>query len=294
LYDSSRQYASFAHKFTAKERDGESGLDNFGARYNSSNIGRFMSPDPDNAGARPWAPQSWNAYSYVLNNPLKYVDPSGLDCIYLNEAGTGVDHVLTGGNPDCTNAGGKNDNGYYVDGTVDQSSIAFTGGDANRMFYTYTNQNTPGHLIGNNCVGDCSGPDMTVRVPAPMPDPNVTTMSAYPGTLQSPQQNQPTTFWQRLSVVAGCSAGLDPELMGPMNANSEAPKNPPNDSTKETEGQKRAQVTDEQGSQLKYRNGKPIAPNPQGSRNAEGVVAAAGGVAAAANAAQCVGNAARQ
>ncbi|MHB8753517.1 MAG: RHS repeat-associated core domain-containing protein [Candidatus Acidiferrales bacterium] len=34
------------HKFTGKERDSESGLDNFGARYHSSQLGRFMSPDP--------------------------------------------------------------------------------------------------------------------------------------------------------------------------------------------------------------------------------------------------------
>ncbi len=34
------------HKFTGKERDSESGLDNFGARYNSSTMGRFMTPDP--------------------------------------------------------------------------------------------------------------------------------------------------------------------------------------------------------------------------------------------------------
>jgi RHS repeat-associated protein len=33
------------HKFTGKERDAESGLDNFGARYNASTMGRFMSPD---------------------------------------------------------------------------------------------------------------------------------------------------------------------------------------------------------------------------------------------------------
>ena len=33
------------YKFTGKERDSESGLDNFGARYNSSSLGRFMSPD---------------------------------------------------------------------------------------------------------------------------------------------------------------------------------------------------------------------------------------------------------
>ncbi|MGH9691919.1 MAG: hypothetical protein ACRD4C_12715, partial [Candidatus Acidiferrales bacterium] len=35
-----------------------------------------MSPDPGNAGADPGNPQSWNMYSYVLNNPLGIVDPS--------------------------------------------------------------------------------------------------------------------------------------------------------------------------------------------------------------------------
>jgi len=33
-------------KFTGKERDPESGLDNFGGRYNGSSIRRFMTPDP--------------------------------------------------------------------------------------------------------------------------------------------------------------------------------------------------------------------------------------------------------
>ena len=79
MYDYPLHHAPFAHKFTGKERDSESGLDNFGARYNSSQFGRFMSPDPDNAGADLMAPQSWNAYSYALNNPLNAIDPTGLD-----------------------------------------------------------------------------------------------------------------------------------------------------------------------------------------------------------------------
>ena len=33
------------YKFTGKERDTESGLDNFTARFDSSTLGRFMSPD---------------------------------------------------------------------------------------------------------------------------------------------------------------------------------------------------------------------------------------------------------
>lgn len=65
--------------FTGKERDSESALDYFNARHYSSAMGRFMSPDPDNAGAINEDPQTWNAYSYVRNNPLKYVDPDGTD-----------------------------------------------------------------------------------------------------------------------------------------------------------------------------------------------------------------------
>jgi RHS repeat-associated protein len=65
-------------KFTGKERDAETGLDYFGARYFSAAQGRFTSPDPLLNSGRPEIPQSWNRYSYTLNNPLKYVDPDGL------------------------------------------------------------------------------------------------------------------------------------------------------------------------------------------------------------------------
>jgi RHS repeat-associated protein len=63
---------------TQKERDNESGLDYFGARYYGSSLGRFTSPDPLFASGRSPSPQTWNRYAYVLNNPLRLVDPSGL------------------------------------------------------------------------------------------------------------------------------------------------------------------------------------------------------------------------
>src|SRR5882762_11720658 len=66
------------YKFTGKERDGESGLDNFGARYDSSQYGRFMTLDPSNLSVDFWIPQTWNRYSYALNNPLQIVDRNGL------------------------------------------------------------------------------------------------------------------------------------------------------------------------------------------------------------------------
>ncbi len=65
------------YKFTGKERDAESGLDYFGARYFASTLGRFTSVDPLARSASPGLPQTWNRYTYTLNNPLKYVDPNG-------------------------------------------------------------------------------------------------------------------------------------------------------------------------------------------------------------------------
>jgi RHS repeat-associated protein len=64
---------------TQKERDNETGLDYSIHRYYSSAQGRFTSPDPLLSSGRPVVPDSWNRYTYVLNNPLALVDPDGLD-----------------------------------------------------------------------------------------------------------------------------------------------------------------------------------------------------------------------
>ncbi|MBN8733917.1 MAG: RHS repeat-associated core domain-containing protein [Acidobacteria bacterium] len=69
-----------AIKFTGKERDAETGLDYFGARYMSAAQGRFTSPDPKLFSTRTIGnPQKWNRYAYVLNNPLVFIDPDGLE-----------------------------------------------------------------------------------------------------------------------------------------------------------------------------------------------------------------------
>jgi RHS repeat-associated protein len=69
-------------RYTGKERDTESGLDYFGARYYASTMGRFMSPDwSAKEDPVPYAkldnPQSLNLYSYVYNNPLGRADADG-------------------------------------------------------------------------------------------------------------------------------------------------------------------------------------------------------------------------
>ena len=65
------------NKFTGKERDSESGLDNFGFRYFGSSLGRFMSPDEPFYDGDIHDPQKLNLYSYVRNSPTTSVDPDG-------------------------------------------------------------------------------------------------------------------------------------------------------------------------------------------------------------------------
>jgi hypothetical protein len=51
------------------------------ARYYSSGLARFMAVDPAARSIHPMNPQTWNRYSYVLNNPLIFVDPTGEDLV---------------------------------------------------------------------------------------------------------------------------------------------------------------------------------------------------------------------
>lgn len=78
---SSREYTSSVNNeyiFTGKERDDDTGLDYFGARYYDSRIGRWYGVDPlmDKH-------YDFNPYNYVLNSPLKIVDPDGKDPILI-------------------------------------------------------------------------------------------------------------------------------------------------------------------------------------------------------------------
>jgi len=83
-----RSYDASVYKFTGKERDIESGLDYFGARYYASSMGRWMSPD---WSAKPEAvpysdianPQSLNLYGYADNNPISKADDDGHDVILM-------------------------------------------------------------------------------------------------------------------------------------------------------------------------------------------------------------------
>jgi RHS repeat-associated protein len=95
------------------------GLYDFPYREYDPAQGRWISPDPaGSAAVDPTNPQSWNRYSYVMNNPLANIDPTGLDCIYVTSLNPLVAPIVLSG--DCVST---NDNGIYVPGTVVPGSV---------------------------------------------------------------------------------------------------------------------------------------------------------------------------
>jgi len=82
-------------RFSGHERDADTGLDYFGARYYRADLGRFTTVDPGHVNGSVDDPQSWNAYAYARNNPLRYTDPDGrtyqvcakgVDCSFVSDA----------------------------------------------------------------------------------------------------------------------------------------------------------------------------------------------------------------
>lgn len=155
------RFDACASRSTGKERDSESGLDNFGARYYASTMGQWMSPDPSGLFfANPADPQSLNLYSYARNNPLKNIDPTGLDCVYFNDAGTGVESIDHHSNSiECGKSGGD-----WVNGTTSEKQVTYNSKDetftinSSDTWHNYTSTvRAPGEAPdGTSCEGNCS------------------------------------------------------------------------------------------------------------------------------------------
>jgi len=92
--------AASSLQYTGHERDkwgGAEGLDTLDymhARYYSPVMGRFLSVDP--VLGDPGEPQSWNRYTYVANNPLRYIDPDGrfMSLFYMGRALEATDRYI--------------------------------------------------------------------------------------------------------------------------------------------------------------------------------------------------------
>ncbi len=146
-------------KFTLKERDNETGLDYFLARYYSSAQGRFTSPDESKGGPEELfgevdphdplfysdlaEPQSLNKYQYCLNNPLRYIDPDGHQTATADALKIGATLTIAGPTPLAKAAGvvilvgvgvevtiGWNNVAAGAKGALDWASSGNTAGDA--------------------------------------------------------------------------------------------------------------------------------------------------------------------
>jgi hypothetical protein len=110
-------------------------------------------------------PQSWNFYAYGRNNPLTNIDPTGLDCIYFNNAGTGVETIDRTNNQetlntqatDCGKNGGNWVNGQVGSITPDgQGNFNVRSADANGTYTTaMTAPDSPDNPNGT-CFGNCN------------------------------------------------------------------------------------------------------------------------------------------
>jgi RHS repeat-associated protein len=96
------------YKFAGYEHDDESGLENANDRMLSSQLARFTGPDP--LAGSVINPQSLNKYSYAINNPLKFLDPSG--AVAVDDYDWGFDFGQGGGGNDF--AGGDPGDGSQL------------------------------------------------------------------------------------------------------------------------------------------------------------------------------------
>jgi len=128
-------------------------------RNHSVSQGHWMSPDPAGlAAVDPTNPQSWNRYAYVGNNPLNYVDPTGLypggDC---NTA-----------DPGCTGNGLVGDDWVYI--ALEFGEL----GGSSGIWINFGGQGNGQNGVANNVT--CAG--KTVQV-----NPNVRIQSDSNGTI---------------------------------------------------------------------------------------------------------------
>lgn len=144
-------------KFTGHERDsngtGKGMLDYMHARYCSPVTARFLSIDP--VLGQPGMPQSWNRYSYALNNPIKYNDPNGETA---NQFATGVQEDIRDFKNDLID--------YSFDILPEGAAVLFatTAGSGLDFASTLLEPLRFGDAVGTAVGSDASAGEMTLAV----------------------------------------------------------------------------------------------------------------------------------
>ena len=211
--------------FTAKEREAESGLDYFGARYYGSALGRFTSPDwSEKPEAVPYAnlanPQSLNLYGYVLNNPLSQWDDNGHDIFYVTSGPSALKNEQTVRNSVTALLANPNTSGYlqqFVGNAPGTPDLVIQNGDLSAGdSKTMAPDGTPGTstVQGNTdpnitTDGKSGGPIITIH--------NRTTAAETPGVLTheavhaGESQKNPAQFAKDSKAEAGLAHDKRPQ-----------------------------------------------------------------------------------
>jgi RHS repeat-associated protein len=121
--------------FALFDYDADSNTDHAEARQYNSTQGRWLSPDPYDGSYDYSNPQSFNRYSYVLNNPLSNIDPSGMECVWQNGSYDAADDRETGDEDKCTERGGT-----WVDPSLFENSLLTNGQQSNLQYGQWNNQ----------------------------------------------------------------------------------------------------------------------------------------------------------
>ena len=170
--------------FTGQREITGLGIYHYNARFYSPKIGRFLSPDTIVPGAA--NPQAWNRYSYVLNNPLKYTDPTG--------------HKWK-----CT---GANNDHCYDDGKGEISGMVSAARKHRSKTPTPTTTSTPTATpTATGTSTGCPAPYLCPATSTPSPTP---TGTPYSGPAIGPANSGPTwEFPYTIGVKDPFDLGVD-------------------------------------------------------------------------------------
>jgi RHS repeat-associated protein len=150
--------------FTSQEQDDELGLINMRGRVYDPRLGRFLTPDPYLQA--PFVPQNYNRYSYVINNPLKYTDPSGH--FFCRESGC-YESDGAGGLWRVTDSEKGADGKWTVKGSKDDVVVTVHPDDGDKVEgpqdHGGNGNSRPGGNGGNGNGGSNRSPDPNKKAP---------------------------------------------------------------------------------------------------------------------------------
>jgi RHS repeat-associated protein len=237
---------------TGKERDAESGLDYFGARYYASSMGRFMSPDPLMATPeRLLDPQEWNMYGYARNNPLSITDPTGLD-IWLqgcgansstcqgNYVGTTDDNgnfsrthltgdqtgdATLGTNGISVTQGGNTYQGVWDSNAGEQGAVQVAGGGDLSSFNANITGNCQGTCVASGSITNKDGsPAAAGDVRAALTNPDGSAKSGWFGNNNDPFHRSPNGNGKNVNDTS--FNAMNPDVAGQRSTDVTVPQNP--------------------------------------------------------------------